>query len=205
MADVPTRFPKTTIGPLDQARLRHTLEIALTHTSPTLSTTDYCLVGTAAAVLHGVPLPAGDVDLVMQQRAGVDAFSSALTAFPCVSPPTFIPEGKQYYTAYDIHGVQVEASTVEWESDSPYIETFGRGPWEHHVLIDVGPYRVPTIQLELRLVTELLRNRPDRSTPLTTWMQTHGCDIDLLRRVMAARSVPRHQQEHVLAQLRSTA
>lgn len=201
MANVPTRFPKATIGPLDQSRLRHTLAIVLKHLSPTLFETDYCLVGTAAAVLHGVPLHAGDVDLVMRQREGVDAFSSALTSFPCLTPPTFIPEGKQYYTACDIHGVQVEASTVEWASESAYIETFGRGPWEQQVLIDVDGYHVPTIKLELRFVTELLRNRTDRSTPLMMWMQAHGFDIDLLRQAMAARSLPPQQQEHVLAEL----
>lgn len=201
MADVPTIVKIKSIEPLDQPRLRETLEKVLEHAASHFEQVNYCLVGTAAAMLHGVPLSAGDVDFLMKERTHVDAFAVALSSFPALTPPTLLEGAKQYYAAYNVNAIKVEASTVEVTTDSVYIETFGDGPWKYQTLIAVGPYRVPTVALELRLATELLRNRPDRYEPMITWMKQNGCDADLLGHAMKARRLSPEIQHSILAQV----
>ncbi|MGH2376161.1 MAG: hypothetical protein ACRDIC_22185 [bacterium] len=161
----------------------------------------YCFVGTAAAVALGVPLRAGDVDILVPKRESVDLFARALSEFPCVRPPTWLPEARQYYTAFNIHGVQVEASTVERKTDSHYRETLGDGPYKHCRRVKFGRHAVPTIKLELRLATELARRRWGRYLPLIRWMQTHSCDTKLLRHAMQAVGVPERTQTRVLERI----
>jgi hypothetical protein len=187
---------------LDRSRLQDTLIIVLEHTLPAYPDIDYRLVGTGAALLHGVRLPAGDVDLLVKERADVDAFGAALSSFKCLEPPAWLPEANQYYANYFVNGVEVGISTVEVETDSDAIETFGPGPWErHYVLLPCGPYRVPTVKLELRLITELYRDRPDRYAPIIAHLRAHGCDLDLLRRGFAVGRLPQAVRESVLGQL----
>lgn len=61
---------------------------------------------------------AGDVDILVEKRESVDIFARALADFPCISPPTWMSDARQYYTTFNINDVQVEVSTVEWETDS---------------------------------------------------------------------------------------
>jgi hypothetical protein len=186
---------------LDQARLRETLTIMLDHAMPACAQTEYRLVGTGAALLHGVQLPAGDIDILVKEREDVDAFDSTLSSFNCLFAPTWLPDDDQYYANYKINGVEVGISTVEVETDSDAIETFGRGPWEHFSLIPCGSYAVPTVALEIRLATELYRKRSDRYNPIIQYMKANGCDVDLLRRAMEAARLPQAIQEDVLNQL----
>lgn len=187
---------------LDRSRLQETLMTVLDHTLPVYPDIQYRLVGTGAALLHGVQLPAGDVDLLVKERSDVDAFAAALSPFECLDPPAWLPEDDQYYANYLVNGVEVGISTVQVETDSDVIETFGSGPWErHYVLLPCGPYLVPTVALELRLITELYRDRPDRYKPIIQHLQVHGCDIDLVRRGLAVGRQPQAVQENVLSQL----
>lgn len=184
---------------LDQARLRATLITVFDHmTAPV----EYRLVGTGAALLRGVPLPAGDVDILVKTRDDVNVFGAGLSSFKCLVPPVWMPETRQYYAEYDVNGVGVEISTVEIESDQDTIETFGRGPWEHYSVIQCGPYAIPTVALELRLITELFRSRPDRFTPIIHFMQATQCDLDFLSRGMDACGLPPTLKEDILTQLR---
>ena len=48
--------------------------------------------------------------------------------------------------------------------------------------VEVG---ISTVALELRLHTELHRNRPDRYEPILAYMAQHGCDRELLERCIA--------------------
>jgi hypothetical protein len=187
---------------LDQARLRRTLVAVLDCSMPACAGVEYRLVGTGAALLHGVELPAGDVDILVKERAGVDAFAAALASFRCVSTPAWLPHSRQYYGNYEVHGVEVGFSTVEVEADADTIETFGPGPWQHYALIPCGPHAVPTVALELRLITELYRDRADRYQPLIQYLQRHGCDSELVQRGMARVGLPQPLQESVLVQLR---
>jgi hypothetical protein len=189
---------------LSQDQLRETLITVLDHSMPACAHIEYRLVGTGAALLQGVLLPAGDVDILVKERASVDAFGSALASFKCLFSPAWIPHSRQYYAEYEVKGVGVDFSTVEAETDLDSIECLGRGPWEHYVFISCGPYTVPVVALELRLVSELSRNRPDRYTPLIQHMQVHGCDIELVRRGMEAHSLSQTLQEKVLGQLRGS-
>lgn len=149
----------------------------------------YRVGGTSAALLQGVRLPAGDVDLLVARREDVDTFAAALSSFPCLYAASWLPEASQYFTRYEVDGVQVEISTVEHETDSDVMECIGSGPWQHYILVDCGPHRVPVVRLELRLATELLRDRPDRYEPLIDHMAQRGFDPDLLERAMTARGL----------------
>ena len=186
---------------LSQSRLRETLTIVLDHSMPACAQTEYRLVGTGAALLQGVLLSAGDVDILVKERESVDAFGSALASFKCLFAPAWIPHSRKYYAEYEINGVRVGISTVEVETESDGIECLGRGPWEHYVLVSCGPYTIPAVALELRLVSELARNRPDRYTPLIQHMQASGCDTELVRRGMEAHRLPQALQDKVLGQL----
>ncbi len=176
---------------LSVERLQDALIAFLDATVPTCAHVVYRVVGTGAALLHGVPLPAADIDILVKERADVDALDATLSAYPCLVSPVWLPDSRQYYAGYDVHGVEVELSTVEIDSDADTIETFGRGPWEHYVLIPCGRYAVPTVALELRLITELYRNRPDRIRPLIEFMRTHGCDQGFIGRGIAAAGLPK--------------
>jgi hypothetical protein len=189
---------------VSQSQLQETLTIVFYHIMPGCAQIEYRLVGTAAALLQGVSLPTGDVDILVKERQSVDVLGSALASFTCLQSPAWIPEAGQYYAEYEINGVGVGISTVEAETDSDGIECLGRGPWEHYVLVSCGPFDIPAVGLELRLVSELLRNRPDRYTPLIQHMQVNGCDIGLVRRGMEARSLPQGLQDKMLCQLNGT-
>jgi hypothetical protein len=186
---------------LSQQRLRETLIIVLDHSMPACAQIEYRLVGTGSALLQGVPLPTGDIDILVKERESVDAFGSALAFFKCRFSPAWMPEDRQYYADYEVNGVGVGISTVEVETESDGLECVGRGPWEHYVLVSCGPYTIPAVALELRLVSELLRDRPDRYTPLIQHMRVNGCDIELVRRGMGARGLSQTLQEKVLGQL----
>jgi hypothetical protein len=186
---------------LDMDRLQTTLRMVLDHAGPALERYPYRLVGTAAALLQGVQLPTRDIDILVRERPAVDAIGAALAAFKCLEPPAYLPEARQYYANYEVNGVEVGISTVEWETDSDGIECLGRGPWEHFLLVPCGTYTVPAVALELRLVSELGRERPDRYGPLIQYMQAHGCDVELVRRGLAARGFGVEQQQEIVQQL----
>lgn len=149
----------------------------------------YRLGGTSAALLQGVHLPVGDIDLLAARREDVDEFAAALASFPCLHAASWLPESAQYFTRYEVHGVKVEMSTVERQVDSDGMECVGRGPWQHYVWLACGSHQVPAVRLELRLATELVRDRADRYEPLLDHMNAQGCDVDLLHRAMRDRGL----------------
>jgi hypothetical protein len=189
---------------LSQQQLRETLVIVLDHCMPACAQIEYRLVGTGSALLQGVPLPAGDIDILVKERESVDAFGSALASLKCRFSSAWLPEDRQYYADYEVNGVGVGISTVEVETESDGLECVGRGPWEHYVLVSCGSYTIPAVALELRLVSELSRDRPDRYTPLVQHMQANGCDVELVRRGMEARSLSQTLLERVLGQLKGS-
>jgi hypothetical protein len=189
------------MGMISQQTLRETLVTVLDHCMPACARVECRLVGTGAASLQGVALPTGDIDILVRERPSVDAFGSCLADFTCLVPPAWMPGAMQYYAEYEVNGVGVGISTVEFETESDALECVGRGPWEHYVSVPCGSHTIPAVALELRLVSELVRNRPDRSTPLMEHMRANGCDLDLVRRGMAARNLPLAVQQSVLDRL----
>lgn len=157
----------------------------------------YRLGGTSAALLQGVQLPVGDIDLLAARREDVDVFGAALASFPCLHAVSWIPESSQYFARYEVHGVKVEVSTVERQVDSDGMECVGRGPWQHYVWIACGSHQVPAVRLELRLASELVRDRADRYEPLLDHMSAQGFDFDLLHRAMKAQDLSAERQRLV--------
>lgn len=159
---------------------------------------DYRLVGTSAALLQGVPLAAGDVDILLARRPDVDTIAAALAPFPCRTAPVWLPDSSQYFARYAVDDVDIEISTVEGPTEAETAECTGAGPWRHYVLVPCGTHRVPAVRLELRLVSELIRNRPVRAAALTTHLRSHGADLGLLQRAMTDRGLAPDQQRRVL-------
>lgn len=68
-------------------------------------------------------------------------------------------------------------------------------------MVPCGPHAVPTVATELRLVSELTRDRPDRAEPIVEYLRLQGCDVALVRRGMAVRRIPEARQQEVLDRL----
>jgi hypothetical protein len=181
--------------------VRRTLIAVFDRALPACEQVQYRLVGTGAALMLGVDLPAGDVDILVMDRQGVDAFTAALKGFPCLVPPAWMPDMRQYYANFDVNGIEVGFSTVEIESDVDTIETFGPGPWEHFSLVTCGRYAIPVVALELRLITEMWRNRRNRYRPIIRFMRQHGCDMALIKRGLDQHDFPLALVNEVLSQL----
>ncbi|MFG1676582.1 hypothetical protein [Micromonospora sp. NPDC049282] len=100
------------------------------------------------------------------------------------------------------YGVTEPASTVERPADTDTLECIGAGPWQHYVQVQCGKHMVPAVRPELRLVSELYRDRPDRYMPLIDHMRVHGSDLQLVQKAMAERGVQPALQARVLDLLR---
>jgi hypothetical protein len=184
----------------DRAELQKVLSVVLDQLDADASALEYRLVGTGAALAQGVQLPTGDIDILVARRGEVDRFAAALSGFPCLVPPAWLPDARQYFARFRVEQIDVEISTVERPADTETSAWIG--PWEHHVQIKLGTHIVPAICLELQLVTELVRDRPDRYTPLIQHMQVHGADLRLLLKAMREQELNPVLQEEVLGHLR---
>jgi hypothetical protein len=185
----------------DRAELLKTLSLVLDLLDPGTTGFEYRLVGTGAALAQGVHLPTGDIDILVARREEVDRFAAALAGFPCLEPPEWLPQARQYFTHFEIDGIDVGASTVEVPTNAKAIECIGSGPWQHYVSITTAQHTVPAVALELRLVSELIRNRPDRYTPLIEHMRSNGADIELVQQSMREREVDPARQRQILNRL----
>jgi hypothetical protein len=163
----------------------------------------YRLVGTGAALAQGVAITTGDIDILVADRGQVDRFAEAMAGFPCLEAPAWLPDARQYFTHFEVDGIDIGASTVEVPTEAETIECFGAGPWKHYVEVQLGPHRVPMSTLELRMVSELVRGRPDRATSLVHHMRQHGFDRALVEQSMTDRHVSPEQQREVLTRLAS--
>lgn len=120
---------------------------------------------------------------------------------PCLLPPSWLPEARQYFTHFAVSGIDTGASTVETPRAADTFECLGTGPWKHYVNVNVGVHRVPAVRLELRLATELVRDRPERVARLLEHLQHHGADLGLLERCLHDRELSPELQDMVLTQL----
>ena len=106
------------------------------------------LVGTASSLLRGIELPAGDVDILAASHAVVDQLARVAddAGGECIAAPRWLdtPFGGQYIADYEVHGVQVEFSTVELSGapDASFVaECAGDAPWRYFDTIDVEDTR----------------------------------------------------------------
>ncbi|MER7332773.1 MULTISPECIES: hypothetical protein [unclassified Micromonospora] len=173
----------------DQAELRKILSKVLDHIDPGANGIGYRLVGTSAALLQGVELQASDVDILVARRDDVDTIAAALSRFPCLDPPVWLPHAGQYFAHYEVDQIDVGVSTVERQADTDVLECVGTGPWQHYRPVQCGRHVVPAVRLELRLVSELYRDRPDRYMPLIDHLRMHGADLQLVQKAMTERAV----------------
>ena len=183
---------------LTQAEVARTLGRVLEAWQPAFP---YRLVGTAAALLQGVELPARAIDILLRERAAVDQFAAALAHCPALQEPVWLAGDHQYFCNFEVEGVEVGASTVEIDTGHDTAETFGTGPWRHFVEVPLGAHRVPAVRLELRLATELLRRRRDRAEPLIAFLNAHGCDTSLASRALQNAGIAPRTRTRVLARL----
>lgn len=137
-------------------------------------TSSLCLVGTSSALLQGISLSVSDIDLLAKNRTAVDDFATAMEGFPVLAAPRLLEECGQYFASFEVDGIHVEVSTVEFVSESDFKEVTGQGPWIHQFSLDLGEAAVPVVALELRLATELIRNRADRYLPLIQHFRQAG-------------------------------
>jgi len=166
--------------------------------------TEVRLVGTASSVLRGIDIPAGDIDLLFRDRAGVDAWFAALSAeLEVDAAPDWLAEQRQYFARIRAGDVAVELSTVEIEVDNDTAECLGSGPWEHYDVVSCRDGVVPAVATELRLITEIARAREDRYGPIIDFLRDNGCDIDLVRRGLANLGASQDGVERVVARLSS--
>lgn len=189
------------LPPVQSQRLLEVLKKVLNATEGVVSPDTYRLVGTTATILHGVPVPSKGVDFLMRDHESVDAFHLAMSPFKIDVPPTYLPEDKQYWASYFVDSIHVGVSTVEWPAESDGIECCGEGPWKHFTKLPWGQHNVPTVNQELRLVSELFRERPDRYQPMIRAMRGTKINVELLKRGMAERSIASEKQAQIIGQL----
>jgi hypothetical protein len=152
---------------------------------------DLRVVGTASSLLRGIDLPVGDVDIAGRHRDVVDALAGEAVRAKgaCLSAPAWHADWNQYFAEYVVAGVRVGFSTVETPvtEETPVHECVGAGPWEHYDVVVVEGHRVPVVASELRLVSEVIRDRPDRWRPLGMCLADNGYDAELLERALRGR------------------
>ena len=180
---------------IQRSQIESVMSAILDGCGDSVADSDYRVVGTAAALLHGVHLPVADIDVLLRSRAGVDAFSAALGQYECLSPPKYLDCSRQYFASFKVQGIEIEFSTVEVNSESVTRECIGSGPWSHFVMARCGGRHVPIVALELRLLTELARGRADRYVPIWKFMQSRGYDRNFLARGLKERGISR--VEHI--------
>jgi len=136
-------------------------------------------------------MPASDIDVLFRDREAIDAWVAALSGVVTVEDaPVWLGDAQQYLARLSVEGIAVELSTVEIDADTDTAECVGSGPWVHFDVVPCGVYGVPAVALELRLVTEMTRQRPDRFGPLVAYFRTPPCDLTLVERGLAAHSTP---------------
>jgi hypothetical protein len=152
---------------------------------------EFRLVGTASCVLRGIEMSASDVDVLFRARDAIDAWTASLADETEVTDgPIWLDEASQYFARLDVGGVTVELSTVEVEAETDAGECVGSSPWVHFDRVPCGRFSVPAVALELRLVTEVARQRADRWEPLVAYFRSHPCDLALVERGLVANAMP---------------
>jgi hypothetical protein len=137
---------------------------------------EYRLLGTAAALLHGVRLPANDIDLIVRHRADVDAFGAVLAPFQCLVAPNWLRMRSSTMETTTSRELKLASATVEVDSDRDTIETYGPGPWQHYTNLSCGPYssayRGTRTPASYRTAQDSSRTvRADSPVSPRTWLQ----------------------------------
>lgn len=161
------------------------------------------IAGTASSLLRGIDLPAADVDILAREATIVDALLAAAETAPgsrVVSAVDWVerPGVRQYLAEVEIAGVPVQFSTVEPTDDAGeaagnagrVAECTGFAPWRHFDVLEVEGHRVAVVASELRLLSEVIRSRPDRWGPIGASLAAAGYDAELVGAIAERRLGP---------------
>lgn len=98
--------------------------------------------------------------------------------------PVWDADWEQYYSSYSIGGLAVGFGTVETPVSAviPIGECMGDSPWDHFDRVNIEGHSIAVVASELRLLSELVRGRPDRWRPIAAHLARHGYDEDLMAR-----------------------
>ncbi len=192
---------KTNNTQLTYDLVKETIGIFLENIYPVHSSIQYRLIGTSAALMQGVELPVSDIDILVKERKDIDIIIKQLSSFQCTYKPSWMNDSRQYFCSYLINNINIEFSTVEIENETDTIESFGNGPWLHYTDIQCGKYNIPTVTLELRLITELVRNRPERYNPIIKHLKENKCDIEYLTRAFEVINIDTNKKKEILEYL----
>ncbi len=139
-------------------------------------------------------------------QSHASAFTLPSSPFTLHFPPTNtldfprVPAlARSLAAAYEVDGVEVDASTVEAPTESGFIEARGSGPWTHFREIEVGERSIKAVAPELRLATELSRGRKDRADLIAHWLHDHGHDAALLANALDAYGIAADARASVMA------
>ena len=157
------------------------------------------VAGTASSLLRGIDLPAADVDILAREATIVDALLAAAETAPgsrVVSAVDWVerPAVRQYLAEVEIAGVPVQFSTVEATDAAGdagrLAECTGFAPWRHFDVLEVEGHRVAVVASELRLLSEVIRARPDRWGPIGAGLAAAGYDAKLVAAIAERRLGP---------------
>src|SRR5262249_22976621 len=88
----------------------------------------------------------------------------------------------QHFAEFDVDGVRLELSTVEPDPGSALAigECVGELPWSHVDSVEIDGVRIRLVASELRLLTEVARDRIDRAAAIFRYLEATGYDGELL-------------------------
>jgi DNA-binding transcriptional MerR regulator len=171
--------------------------------SPVIPEDQYLLCGTAAGLFQGVFQPVRDINLLTKAHKQVNGFAQAMHNFPQVLKPTYFESKKLYCTTHLIRGVEVSMAALDdYRDDAEKGDTF-LNPWDHFSELQIGSYTIRAEALELRLATEIARERPRHYQPLIKHMQKHGADLELAQRAMSAKAISNNTVKKVISQIQN--
>ena len=171
--------------------------------STVISAEQYLLCGTAAGLFQGVFQPVRDINLLAKTRTQVDDFSHALRIYPQVEKPIYTESEKLYRATHLIRGVEVSMTALDTSQEDSENMVTSLSPWDYYTEVKIDSHTIRTEALELRLASEIARERPRHYLPLIKHLQKHGADVDLAQRAMAAKAIANDTMRKVISQIRN--
>ncbi len=189
-----------------QTALRQVLEV--THEPLSHAKVGWAVIGSGASTLQGCRLPPADIDILFAEPEGVHQFAQFMSVFAVPrrpregelwlssreQPVAFEPPDPQKevwnFGRWMIADCKIEAAHIARPAGDPsmaqdWICEPGPRIWPHIRHVPFGRYQVPVVPLEIRLGTELLRERKERVDEIVAVLQGQGHDRELLRQALS--------------------
>ncbi|MEK3942361.1 MULTISPECIES: hypothetical protein [Paenibacillus] len=174
------------------------------------SNLEWILVGSVGSVLQGCEMTPGDVDIYTRNKEGIDQFAELLKGFSLLDKCEF-PHGDNWLSSLEEPTfTQTFSSGFSWTKGSWIIDGFkvevvhisnsagipdsmdGDGIWEggqfiwsHFKNVEIGPYTIPTVPLEIQLESNLRRKRSDRTQAIIAALQKNSYDKELIEKALS--------------------